>query len=57
MVILEKNLSWGRVGKAELKKTTCDKTGKNTLCLSIDTSEEEYGEINLSLDFLKSLKT
>lgn len=45
----------GRGGKVELKLAKCHITGEETICISMDSSEGEYGYINVSLKFIKTL--
>lgn len=43
---------YSRKGTVGLEIRKCDITGKEDLCVFMDSSEEEYGEIAVSLEYL-----
>ena len=44
-----------REAEAELKVAECKITGKECLCVGVDTSEREYGMIFISLDYINKI--
>lgn len=45
-------MGYGRYAHAVLKVAICDVTDMECLCVVIDTSEGEYGEVCISLDYI-----
>lgn len=43
---------YGRDKTASIKLATCDKTGEQCLCICCDSSEDEYGEVCISIKYI-----
>ena len=48
----ETECSFNRTGYAKFAAATCEITGKYTLCVAMDSSEDEYGPVVISLDYI-----
>lgn len=49
------NSGYGRSKEAEIEETLCDSCKENKVCLCTDSSDGEYGPVNLCFDCIKNL--
>jgi hypothetical protein len=45
-------MAYSRNAEAILEIRKCHITGEVTLCVCVDTSDGEYGDVNISLDYI-----
>ena len=48
-IILQKPLNYSRTGTAILKQDICDICSDKSTCLTVDTSDEEYGSVPICI--------
>lgn len=47
--VVSVELAWSRSGTAVIEASTCDRCKLDAPCLVCDTSDDEYGQLNLCL--------
>jgi hypothetical protein len=47
--------AYGRTLEASLKFTKCDITGEETWCVCVDTSNGEYGDGRISINYINEI--